>query len=71
MICLWETNESLLYCYGWWKNHYLLTVYPDVNIVGGKRLNDATESDIREWIEKAALANTNVSFKLIIDGKTQ
>ena len=33
---------------------------------------DSTESRyIREWVEKAALANTNVSFKLIIDGKTQ
>lgn len=29
----------------------LQKLYPDVNIVDGKRLNDATESDIREWIE--------------------
>ena len=29
----------------------LQKLYPDVNFVDGKRLNDATESDIREWIE--------------------
>ena len=29
----------------------LQQLYPDVNIADGKRLNDATESDIREWIE--------------------
>lgn len=29
----------------------LQQLYPDVNIVDGKRLNDATESDIKEWIE--------------------
>ena len=29
----------------------LQQLYPDVNIVDGKRLNDATELDIREWIE--------------------
>ncbi len=28
----------------------LQQLYPDVNIVDGKRLNDATELDIREWI---------------------
>ena len=27
----------------------LQQLYPDVNIVDGKRLNDATELDIREW----------------------
>ena len=32
--------------------------------------NDATEFRyIREWLEKIALANTNISFKLINDGK--
>ena len=29
----------------------LQKLYPDMNIVDGKRLNDATETDIREWIE--------------------
>lgn len=29
----------------------LQKLYPDVNIADGKRLNDATESDIREWID--------------------
>lgn len=29
----------------------LQMLYPDINIVDGKRLNDATETDIREWIE--------------------
>ena len=29
----------------------LQQMYPKVNIVDGKRLNDATELDIREWIE--------------------
>lgn len=29
----------------------LQQMYPEVNIVDGKRLNDATELDIREWIE--------------------
>lgn len=29
----------------------LQQLYPDINIVDGKRLNDATETDIREWIE--------------------
>ena len=33
--------------------------------------NDSTENRyIREWIEKAALSNPNISFKLITDGKT-
>lgn len=29
----------------------LRQLYPDVNIIDGKRLNDTTELDIREWIE--------------------
>ncbi|MGN0400160.1 MAG: hypothetical protein ACI4EO_08550 [Blautia sp.] len=29
----------------------LQRLYPDVNIADGKRLNDATQLDIREWIE--------------------
>lgn len=29
----------------------LQMLYPDINIVDGKRLNDATETGIREWIE--------------------
>ena len=29
----------------------LQMLYPDINIVDGKRLNDVTETDIREWIE--------------------
>lgn len=29
----------------------LQKLYTDVNIIDGKRLNDATESDIKEWIE--------------------
>ena len=29
----------------------LQMLYRDINIVDGKRLNDATETDIREWIE--------------------
>lgn len=29
----------------------LQQLYPDVNIAGGKRFNNATESDIKEWIE--------------------
>ena len=28
----------------------LQNLYPNVNIAGGKRINDATESDIREWM---------------------
>lgn len=28
----------------------LQQLYPDVNIAGGKRLNDATEVDVKEWI---------------------
>lgn len=28
----------------------LQKLYPDVNIEGGKRLNDATEADVKEWI---------------------
>lgn len=28
----------------------LQMLYPDINIVDGKRLNDVTETDIREWI---------------------
>lgn len=28
----------------------LQKLYPDVNIAGGKRLNDATEVDVKEWI---------------------
>lgn len=30
----------------------LQTMYPDVNIVSGKRLNDATADDIHSWIEE-------------------
>lgn len=29
----------------------LKSSYPDINIADGKRLNDATAADIREWIE--------------------
>lgn len=29
----------------------LQKLYTDVNIIDGKRQNDATESDIKEWIE--------------------
>ena len=29
----------------------LQQLYPDINIADGKRLNNATESDIREWIQ--------------------
>ena len=29
----------------------LRRLYPDVNIAGGKRLNDATEMDVKEWID--------------------
>ncbi|MGN0403270.1 MAG: flavodoxin [Acetatifactor sp.] len=29
----------------------LQQLYPDINIAGGKRFNNATESDIKEWIE--------------------
>lgn len=39
----------------------LQMLYPDINIVDGKRLNDATETDIREWIESL---NQNIYFNL-------
>lgn len=41
----------------------LQQLYPDVNIVDGKRLNDATELDIREWIESLNRDNIVNSYE--------
>ena len=41
----------------------LQQLYPDVNIVDGKRLNDATELDIREWIESMNRDNIVNSYE--------
>ena len=41
----------------------LQQLYPDVNIVDGKRLNDATELDIREWIERLNRDNIVNSYE--------
>ncbi len=36
----------------------LKSSYPDINIADGKRLNDATAADIREWIETRQSGST-------------
>lgn len=36
----------------------LKSSYPDINIADGKRLNDATAADIREWIETGHSGST-------------
>ena len=41
----------------------LQQLYPDVNIVDGKRLNDATELDIRERIERLNRDNIVNSYE--------